>query len=44
MAAQPSQEAELHAAFANERVQGEWFRATTELREYIARFAVKQTP
>jgi hypothetical protein len=35
---QPSLEAELHAAFANDRIQGEWFRASNELRDYIARF------
>ncbi|HYV34754.1 MAG TPA: GIY-YIG nuclease family protein [Gemmataceae bacterium] len=44
MTAQPSQEAELHTAFAKERCQGEWFRATEELRGYIARFAGEQTP
>jgi hypothetical protein len=34
-----SLEAELHAAFANDRIQGEWFHATAELREYISRVA-----
>jgi hypothetical protein len=39
-----SLEAELHSAFANDRIQGEWFRATIELREYISRFVVNAEP
>jgi hypothetical protein len=34
---QASREAEIHAAFAFERIHGEWFHATQRLREYIAR-------
>ncbi|HYT91147.1 MAG TPA: GIY-YIG nuclease family protein [Gemmataceae bacterium] len=43
IADQPSREAELHAAFAKDRVQGEWFHATAELRDYIARFSAGRT-
>ncbi len=41
IADQPSRESDLHAAFAKDRIQGEWFRATSELREYIARYSVE---
>jgi len=39
IADQPSREAELHAAFAKDRVQGAWFPEHAELRDYIARFS-----
>ncbi len=34
-----SRESELHALFAEDRIQGEWFRDTTRLRNYIDDFA-----
>src|SRR6266542_3309152 len=43
IADKPSREAELHAAFAKDRVQGERFHATAELRDYIARFSAGRT-
>jgi len=34
-----TRETELHAQFAEERIQGEWFHATERLRQYIRDFA-----
>lgn len=39
LADDPSKEAALHAAFAKDGIQGEWFHASTELREFIAKYA-----
>ena len=37
--AKPSKEAELHAAFQEDRLQGEWFRSTERLVQYIQQYA-----
>ena len=34
-----SRESELHALFAQDRIQGEWFRDTARLRSYVKDFA-----
>jgi hypothetical protein len=39
-----SREAETHAVFSSERIQGEWFHATPRLREYIARVLETSAP
>lgn len=35
IAAEAAREQEMHQAFATDRIRGEWFAATPELREYI---------